>query len=176
MKVRDPPPLPLPQIAKSIEKITDDDEILSKIALRYLRDLRGHLDAGRVPPPGFFTNVFASSWPYEPDAPSPEEICGPPVVVEILAPPAEMGDTERLCLMEIQKGIGRSVKLAELTSFCRVLASRAGVRLPKKHIVSKARLLTWIADTYDVLESHFKAALADWMSTREADADADAAE
>jgi hypothetical protein len=39
-----------------------------------------------------------------------------------------------------------------------------------KHIVSKARLLTWIADTYDVLESHFKAALADWLSTRAADA------
>jgi hypothetical protein len=31
--------LPLPQIAQSIERITADDEILSKIALRYLHDL-----------------------------------------------------------------------------------------------------------------------------------------
>jgi hypothetical protein len=168
-RARDLLNLPLPQIAQSIEAITADDEILSKIALRYLRDLRGHLDAGRDPPPGFFTNVLTNSWPYEADAPSVNDLCGPPLVVEIAAPSVEMGDIERLCLMEIQKAVGHSVKLAELTSFCRVLAGRASTRLPKKQLVSKARLLTWIADTYDVLESHFEAALADWLAARAPD-------
>ena len=121
-------------------------------------------------PPGFFANVFTNSWPYESAAPSAKDISGPPLVGEIIAPPAEMGDIERLCLMEIQKGVGRQVKLSELTSFCRLLAGRAGARLPKKQIVSKARLLTWMADTYDVLESHFEPALAEWLSTRTADA------
>jgi hypothetical protein len=41
--------LPLPQVAQSIERMTSDDEILSKIALRDPGDHRGHIDAGPLP-------------------------------------------------------------------------------------------------------------------------------
>jgi hypothetical protein len=161
---RPPKPVSLRELANSIEKITGDDEILTKITLRYLRSLQIHLKNHHPLPDSFFTNILVHNWPYSSSPPPPEQF---EASLTVIPPPTTSKALDRVesdYLTRIQKGVGRRIKGIELGTLCKALSARAFVYLPKKSLISKQRMLAWIVENEAALNEHFEVTLTDWIS------------
>jgi hypothetical protein len=155
------------EIALSIEKMAGDDEILSKIVLSYLREVRRMLDVGIIPDDSFFKGIFISHWPYSADPPSLDDFEKTEKLPEIVTPHPEIGINERMYLNEIQKQLGRKVKGGELFSFCKELAHKAELRFAKKVQISKGRALSWMVENSHEIEVYFSDLLATWVAKQQ---------
>ena len=67
-------------------------------------------------------------------------------------------------LTVIQKALGKKVKGEELVAFCRFIAKQCELTLHKKSIISKGRLLAWLADHDNVIAPQFTELLDQWIS------------
>ena len=152
-------------LAMSIERIAGDDELISKIVLSYLRELEEHLDRSHAPSDHFYQNILTAHWPYSGKLPTAEEMCLVPKN-EVKTPPAlkQPEDAGQRYLTVIQKALGKKVKGEELVAFCRFIAKQCELTLHKKSIISKGRLLAWLADHDNVIAPQFTELLDQWIS------------
>lgn len=138
----------LEELAGEVEAIAGDDEITTKIVLKFLERLQGYVDRGENPPAAFYSDIVRDNWPYASEAPNMDYTVREEVCVE----EKEQGSQVEAYLAEIQRKMGRKVKGRDLVTMCRNAGEKIGVRLKKKELVSKTRLVQWMIDNNVKLE------------------------
>ncbi|OHS98213.1 hypothetical protein TRFO_35451 [Tritrichomonas foetus] len=139
-------------IADSIEQICGDDEITSKIVLKYITSLNTALQNGG-PFESFIDPSTISSyfWPY-----------GPPPDINIQSTPKQVEpfisrrhtikDNTLPILNKMQQEMGRKLLQQDLIVIGKMISSELSIPLKKKTRQSKARILEWIASNYDAID------------------------
>jgi hypothetical protein len=82
---------------------------------------------------------------------------------------SEFNEVESAYLARFQKDLGRRIKGVELCSLCRALAEKSSLHLGKRQIVSKPRMLAWLAESDAEVRPFFDATLAEWIARHRTD-------
>ena len=145
----------LADLATSIDQISGDDEITTKLVLKFVTSLNAALEGGG-PFDSFYdaAHIGATFWPYA----SPPEIR-----ISRSAPVSQPVSLRRTIkvdsmpiLNRIQQAAGRKMLQSDLAGLGKLISDEINVPLKKKTKQSKARILEWMGACWERIEPNIE--------------------
>lgn len=165
----------LNDIVETINKMAGDDEVLTKIALKFISSLKVSLQNGG-PFDIYFdsSNIATNFWPYGPPPEllpqSPEEKEEEFDVSEIIPhTPTRRSITEDTApiLHKIQQEMGMKLRQQDLIAIGRKISSNLQIPLKKKERQSKVGILEWMQSNWEIIEPAISQIILEYRSSLE---------
>lgn len=156
-------------IAKQIEEIIGDDEILSHIAANYLSDVLKKIDNNNLNVQDPKT-IPIEYWPYEQTIPNFE------ITEPVQQPQDTASETKVVGLREkydeilenIQKEAKKKIKLCELIQIAKITGNHLNIPFKKKNSYSKHHIAEWMFINWDRIQVELPNIITLWEQSNQA--------